>query len=152
MNYALRNAHDTDFEFLKNLHHQTLRPYVEPLWGWDEAEQDRLFEERFEPRSLQVILVNNEPAGLLQIEEFPHELFLTNMLVKPSLQRQGLGSKILRDLTLRATVIGKTIGLTVLQPNPARRLYERHGFKVTGQNEHRYFMKWYPPAPAVSPP
>jgi ribosomal protein S18 acetylase RimI-like enzyme len=36
---------------------------------------------------------------------------------------------------------GKPVALQVLKVNPARRLYERLGFSVTGENETLYFMK-----------
>ncbi|HEX4923564.1 MAG TPA: GNAT family N-acetyltransferase [Bdellovibrionales bacterium] len=144
MNYAFRRATAEDFEFLRDLHHQTLRPYVEQVFGWDQTEQDRLFDEKFDPRELQVILADQRPAGLLQLEEWPHELFLANLLIAPELQRRGLGGKILKDLLTRAQLINKTVALTVLRPNPARRFYERHGFRVSGENEQRYFMKWTP--------
>ena len=36
---------------------------------------------------------------------------------------------------------GKNIELTVLKDNPAKNLYERLGFIITGEDEHEYFMQ-----------
>jgi ribosomal protein S18 acetylase RimI-like enzyme len=35
----------------------------------------------------------------------------------------------------------KPIALGVLKNNPARRLYERFGFSIVGENDYKVFMK-----------
>jgi len=34
------------------------------------------------------------------------------------------------------------VSLNVLFANPARRLYERLGFRVVGEGDHMYVMRW----------
>ena len=45
--YELRPASDDDYDFLSDLHVSTIRPSVEPIWGWDLEVQRRLFREKW---------------------------------------------------------------------------------------------------------
>lgn len=138
--YSLRPATSADFSFLRELHRQTLRPYVEQIWGWDEQQQENLLRERFAPEKLQVIQIAGKDTGILQVETKPNEVFLANILLAPEFQKRGLGRKIVSDVVEQAKVRGLPVALTVLKPNPAKRLYERLGFQVTKEDEVRYFM------------
>jgi len=44
----------------------------------------------------------------------------------------------------RAASLGKNVELTVLKDNPAQFLYERLGFKRTGEDEFEYHMAYIP--------
>ncbi len=56
------------------------------------------------------------------------------------LQRNGFGSAIIADLISQAEITGLTLTLQVLKPNPAKRLYERLGFSVVGENTTHFQM------------
>ena len=43
---ALRPATADDFEFFFQLHKDTLGPYVEQVWGWDDEEQRAYLQRR----------------------------------------------------------------------------------------------------------
>lgn len=127
--------------FLRALHRLCLRPYVEKIWGWDEAQQESLLRERFSPDKLKIIQGNGLDIGMLQVEERPDELFWVNLLIHPEHQSKGLGSQIINDLVSKAKIKRLALRLTVLKPNPARKLYERLGFKVIKEDEVRYYME-----------
>jgi len=137
--YSLRPATKTDFAFLQKLHKLTLKPYVEQIWGWNDLQQEKLLCDRFDPAKLQVIQIESEDVGVLQVEEKIEQIFLANILLLPEWQGKGLGSKIVLDIIVRAGNLPVT--LTVLKPNPAKSLYERLGFVTTNEDEVRYFMK-----------
>jgi len=67
--YSLRPATKTDFAFLQKLHKLTLKPYVEQIWGWNDLQQEKLLCDRFDPAKLQVIQIESEDVGVLQVEE-----------------------------------------------------------------------------------
>jgi ribosomal protein S18 acetylase RimI-like enzyme len=46
---------------------------------------------------------------------------------------RGLGGAIVRSIVEDATRRRSPVRLQVLRPNPARRLYERLGFRVVGE-------------------
>ncbi len=63
------------------------------------------------------------------------EFYIDSIGVHPDRQGQGIGGKLLRYLVLEyVEKQGETLGLLVEQANPAaRRLYEKTGFRKTGE-------------------
>jgi GNAT superfamily N-acetyltransferase len=143
--YSLRQANSTDFIFLKALHEAAMRPYVEAIWGWDEAVQIQIFTDRFNPANVKIILVDGTEAGALAVENRGNEIFLSSITLLPVFQGKGIGSKIIETIKGAAARRNVPITLTVLKPNPAKSLYERLGFRVVREDEVRFFMVLAPP-------
>jgi ribosomal protein S18 acetylase RimI-like enzyme len=139
--YALRPATEADHDFLYRLHTATMKEYVTTLWGWDEAAQQRMFRERFNPALRQVIVVDGQDAGALEVHWGEAEAFISNILIAPEFQRRGIGRAILKDILDEATARGLPVTLRVLRPNPARGLYERLGFVVTEETPERFYLR-----------
>ncbi len=142
--YSLRPATADDYDFLRWLHRATLREYVDQTWGWDEDCQATLFRERFDPSRDQIVLLDGQDAGVLRVERREGELFLASLLIAPAYQGHGVGTAILEDLKAEAARAGVPLGLQVLKVNPARRLYERHGLRVTAETATHYLMSTDP--------
>lgn len=68
-------------------------------------------------------------------ETFPNEWYLDSISVSEDFRGQGIGSRLLEALPKLAKKANRSvIGLSVDEKNPkAKKLYERHGFKVVGQ-------------------
>lgn len=141
MLYELRAATDADCCFLYDLHVATFRAYVEQTWGWDESYQKAYFREHFEPARRQVIVVEGQDVGVLQVKKTRAEIVLQNIRIAPAWQRRGLGTAIIQDILGQARYDGLSVALRVLKVNPARRLYERLGFAVTGETPTHYKMR-----------
>ena len=58
-----------------------------------------------------------------------------SMALLPGYRGKGIGTKLLRHLLAEAEKRYAAISLSVSESNPARRLYEREGFKVFGNPE-----------------
>lgn len=142
--YKLRQQQLEDFDFLYNLNKATMMSHVIKTWGnWDEEFQIKYFKEKFEKGLSQVILVENERVGTLVILEDEDRITIDLMLLLPEFQGRGIGSEILDNLINEAKNKNKSLMLTVLKSNnQARRLYERKGFKITDENNERYFMTY----------
>ena len=140
--YELRRASEADHDWLRRLHHAAMRGSVEQIWGWDEAEQDKYFRERFDPARLQIFQVDGRNAGVLEVEERPDEIYLADIQISPEMQGRGIGSAVIRDLQRRAAARGVPLALQVNRANRARALYERLGFAMTGEMETHYHMRW----------
>lgn len=139
--YNLRPAKEADFDFVKNIHHQTLRDYVEPIWGWDEKFQDDQVKKRFIPERFQIVTQGAKDIGILVVEHNEREFFITSISITPRLQSRGIGRKIICDIVTRAKAEGKCTSLQVLKTNkPARKLYERLGFHVLAESEYHFQM------------
>jgi len=138
--WALRPATEADYDFLYRLHVVTMKDYVAALWGWDEAVQQRIFRGRFNPARRQIIVVNGEDAGDLQVELGESELFVSSIHILPEYQGRGIGTAVLRDILQEARAASLPVGLRVLKSNPALRFYERLGFTVIDEIDTHYHI------------
>ena len=141
MIYTLRRATGADAAFIYHLHRAAMRDYVAQTWGWDEAFQARVFEEHFDPVRYQVIVVDGRDAGVVSVERHPDALFLATIEILPEYQRRGLGTAVIEAILAQARAEAMPVALRVLKVNPARRLYERLGFDVTGETPTHYLMR-----------
>ena len=144
MDVSLRPATEDDYDFLWWLHGATMRDYVAAIWGWDEALQVQYFQERFDPARMQIVECAEETIGYISVERRGESIFLGAIEIAPEYQGQGIGTGLIRDLQSEAERQGLPLKLQVLQGNPARRLYERLGFAVTGETETHIMMSWLP--------
>jgi ribosomal protein S18 acetylase RimI-like enzyme len=137
----LRQAKAEHYDFALQLYLLTLAPYLRELIAWDEAEQCAVFAARWKCEEAKIISVDGEEAGWLQVAELPTEIRLQKLFVSPPWQRSGIGSEVLDNLFASWRATGKKIVLQVLKVNPARRLYERHGFSVIAETGIVYRMR-----------
>lgn len=129
----LRPATPADFDTAWCLYLVTMKPLTAALMPWDENKQSAGFAEQWKLQDVQIITVEGRDIGWLQAAETPSEIFLQQLFVSPDYQGQGIGSKVLQTLLKSWERTGKPVVLTVLKNNPARRLYERHGFVVVAE-------------------
>jgi ribosomal protein S18 acetylase RimI-like enzyme len=67
-------------------------------------------------------------------------IHLVELQVDPDHRNQGLGGRLLAEVERVARERGAaTLSLTTQIDNPARRLYERSGFRVEGEKRHRRY-------------
>jgi ribosomal protein S18 acetylase RimI-like enzyme len=62
----------------------------------------------------------------------------------PRLQGRGLGRQLLEEFLAEAKAAGKDVVLNVPKASPAKKLYERLGFRVEREDEFRYYMRARP--------
>ncbi len=127
--YTLRDVRDADEAWMWPASREALRPYVEPLFGWDEQVARYFFDKSFPKR--RVIEVANQSAGWLELAAESDWLFLHEVGLLPAFRSQGLGEQIIRDVQAFGDTQGLHVELQVLVTNPARRLYDRLGFRAT---------------------
>jgi ribosomal protein S18 acetylase RimI-like enzyme len=144
VNITYRTAAADDYDFLYRLHRDTMRPYVEATWGdWIEDWQQENFRLHFNPALLRVIQLQGLDVGVMQAQDRTEELFLVRLEILPEYQKRGIGTRVIEDLVAEAARQGKPAALQVLKVNfPARSLYQRLGFGVTGENDTHYIMAY----------
>jgi GNAT superfamily N-acetyltransferase len=139
--WRLRSISEADFEWAFALHRDALGEYVSETWGWEDGAQRRMFLERFNQQR-QVIEVDGERVGVLEVEDRPDELYLTLLELSPSWQGKGLGADILHWLMARAEQSNKPLALHVLRTNPrARSFYEREGMRVVDAEPVKFLLR-----------
>ena len=139
--FSLRLSRESDREFLWDLHVLAMREYVEQTWGWDPEFQLRAFWESFVPGDREIIEVGGLPVGYITWQESPTEVVLVAMEIHPDRQRLGLGTEVISATLAHADRVAKPVTLRVLRVNPARRLYERLGFRLEGETATHYLMR-----------
>ena len=118
-----------------------MRPYTEELMVWDEQKQSHSFEAQWKADEVKIVAVDGRSVGWLQVSETPTEIRLQQFFISPEHQRAGIGTEVLSNLIETWRVTKKSVVLTVLKNNPARRLYERFGFSVVGEVDVKFEMK-----------
>jgi len=122
---------------------RTTREYVIATYGaWDPQWQRERFNQRFAPGNIRVLRLDGQDIGILWVEEKDGTLFLGNLHILPELQRQGLGTAAVRIFLADVSERGLGAILQVLRVNPARRFYERLGFRITGETETDFLMRF----------
>ncbi len=138
--YALRVATAADYEFLYRLHVACMQEYVAATWGWNDAVQQVMFKERFAPERSQIVSVRGEAVGVISVERRATDWFIASIEIAPTMQGQGLGASLIRQVLAQAAIDRLPARLQVLHTNPARRLYERLGFTVEGTTPTHLLM------------
>jgi ribosomal protein S18 acetylase RimI-like enzyme len=144
---SFRPVTDDDYEYLYALNEATMRAYAEQTYGaWDEEVSRRIFAERWRPETIQIVLIDGQDGGMLEVIPSETGIWLANIRVAPEYQNQGIGARLISSVLQDAHSRGLPVTLRVLRVNPARRLYERLGFVKVGEIETHYLMEPRPPA------
>ena len=140
-NFSLRSATESDKDFIFGTFELAMREYVEWAWGWDEESQPSHFWESFPLENVKVVCIADQPIGALYVEEHPKYRWIRTIFLKPEVQGMGIGSELVRREADLARNASKSLVLRVIKINPAKRLYERLGFKVVKEDEVTYSMQ-----------
>jgi len=141
--FTLRPATADDYTWLWEVKRLTMRPYVEQTWGtWDDRAQERFFRRHFSPTTIDVIEVDGQNAGLLNVEREPDALFLANIQIHPDFQNRGLGAAVVGTVLETGRSLGLPVRLQVLKVNTrARDFYLRLGFRPYGENLTHFLLR-----------
>jgi ribosomal protein S18 acetylase RimI-like enzyme len=141
MNVTLRAATFDDADFLFHLHRAAMQTYVAQTWGtWDEEWQLQHFGQHFDPSVCQIIMLHGQDIGVISVVRQVNGIFLSNLELLPAYRGRGIGTDLIKTLLAEAQQNGIALTLQVLKVNPARRLYERLGFVISGETATHYQM------------
>jgi GNAT superfamily N-acetyltransferase len=107
----------------------------------DRAAHVASFHEQWEVTQVRIITLDGADIGWLQTATRNDALFLAQLFVEPAFQRQGIGTEVMKHLIDEATRAGHAITLGVVKTNPALRLYEQLGFRVTHDDDRKFYMR-----------
>lgn len=155
MQIALRPARPDDFEFCKCLYFAEMAYIIEALHlNWQA--QAGSFAHQWILDQVRVITLSTgkdetNDIGWLQTVRQERALFLSQLFIDGPLQRQGIGTELMRRLIVEATDLGQPLELDVVKINPALRLYQRLGFCIIGEEQHKFNMRRVPGIPLPIP-
>jgi ribosomal protein S18 acetylase RimI-like enzyme len=135
--YTLRKSNEDDFEFVFDLNKANMRKYVEALRGWDDEAEREDMRRHFRPGSDRIIALDGKDIGRLAVDCYADRIDLRHIEILPECQGQGIGTAIIRDILGEARQAKLPVTLIVLDMNPAKRLYERLGFRTVEEIDAR---------------
>ncbi|MDQ3817868.1 MAG: GNAT family N-acetyltransferase [Acidobacteriota bacterium] len=157
LNICLRVAGPEDEAFLYEVYKAT-RAEEMAAWGWDAAQQDAFLRMQFRAQQMsyqaedvgtktEIILLDEESVGRIIVKSREYEIQLVDIALLTEYRGRGIGTSLIKELIEEAGRAGKFVRLHVLKTNfGARRLYERLGFKVTGESGMHFGMERAPDA------
>ncbi len=132
-------AADSDLAFA--IKKKSFGGYTDEVWGWDEGLQRRLHDRDFESERFQIVHLAGQDIGLLGLRAEGSSLWIGQIYILPIHQNKGYGTRLIQDVITEANQSGQSVKLQVLKINPARELYERLGFVITGTNGPHHVME-----------
>ncbi len=97
------------------------------------------FEAELRRGSVIVAEVEGEVVGYVVLWDFGQWFYIANVAVHPGWRRRGIGEALVRLVQEKARVLNKGVSLDVRVSNePAKRLYEKLGFKPSRLNRGFY--------------
>ncbi|MEM7168843.1 MAG: GNAT family N-acetyltransferase [Pseudomonadota bacterium] len=141
-----RPSNQADKAFANALNEEVYRDLaIEQFGSWDAAAQDSYFDRKWDTGAYQIIECDGAPIGVLWLQREKDHLWLREIQIQRAQQNQGLGTQLLLDVMTEAHAITLPIRLRVLKGNRALSLYERLGFRVTGEyHDTHTWMEWSP--------
>lgn len=151
---SLRPVTEADAGFLLAVYSSTREEEL-ALTGWTDAmkaqfcamqsqAQHSHYRLHFPNTEYHVIECANEPAGRLYVDHSGKDIGILDISLLPAFRRRGIGGHLLRELQQQARQAAKGLAIHVETFNPARRLYERLGFRLAEDKGVYLYMTWTP--------
>lgn len=149
--FSLRPARAEDEDFLFLLFSETQDQLAmlranEQMWRMLVDVQYRgrkmTYEANFPAAEDSILCHGEQPVGRLLVSRQADHWRVLDIAVSSAARGQGCASWALRQLQQQAAEAGVPLELTVRPFNPARRLYERLGFRTTAEEEMHVAMAW----------
>jgi GNAT superfamily N-acetyltransferase len=137
--FRLRPAKPHDYSFAIALYLNGAKRHLSKIGRWNERRLRLRFRKGYKQAQTRIICDGERAIGWIQVADFVARLYLRQLHLLPAYRRQGIGTRLIKDLLQRGDALGKPVTL-----NPARRLYLRLGFRQTGQDADKKQMIWRP--------
>lgn len=150
----LRSATAEDAEFLATVYAST-RAEELAVTDWSAEQkaqfcrqqftaQDAHYRQHYPTAEFAVIERSGAAIGRLYVDRWEKEIRIMDIVLLPAQRRAGIGTRLLRELQEEARAAAKALSIHVEKFNPARRLYERLGFRVKEDKGVHLLMEWHP--------
>jgi len=137
---AFRPARAQDFDYCESLYFEEMKIIIQEL-NLDVAAQVDSFRKQWELSQVRIITFDGVDIGWLQSTPRDDALFLGQLFVDRSYQRRGIGTEVMNRIIADATRVRQAVTLGVVKVNPALRLYERIGFRITHEDDRKFYMR-----------
>lgn len=153
---SLRREVTSDEDFLRRLYISLRWEELVPVIDWTDQQKITFLESQFTSQrhhygkyyaqgDFAIIEREQTPIGRLYLFRSPRETRIVDIGLLPEWRGQGLGTLFLRAVLAEASAAGRKVSINVEVFNPARRLYDRLGFREVEQSGPYWLMEWVAP-------
>lgn len=138
-----RKCEYSDLEYILKLKEQTIKWYIEIIYGWDIDIQREKTKHELDKhiKDMRVIIVDNKDAGLTTFYKEEDKYVVGLIMVDPIHQGKGIGAKIINDYIDIAKKENTDIYIKTYKLNPAKELYKRLGFIQYDEDDTHVYLK-----------
>jgi ribosomal protein S18 acetylase RimI-like enzyme len=140
MQIALRPALAMDFDYCARLYFSGMDRVIREL-NLDQAAQVTGLRHQWDPAQVRIITLDGADVGWLHVIDQGDALFLAQLFVDGPCQGRGIGTEVVNSLIGEAARAHKAVTLGVVKSNPALRLYTRIGFRITDEDDRKFYMR-----------
>ena len=142
-----------DVPFLRELY-GTTREEEMKIVPWTAEQKDAFLDQQFTAQKSHyeefyphcqflVIEWDGKPIGRLYIDRSESEIHIIDIALLPEHRGRGIGRMLLEEILAEGKKKGIKVAIYVEHFNPARRLYDRLGFRHMHTNGVYHYMEWY---------
>ena len=147
-----RKATPNDFNLTLNIKVNSIKKYVEQIWGWDDKIQFNYHKNNFQPEFISIILLDDIEIGYVELKESNESIEIINLLISEQFQNQRIGATILLSLKVLATNKNKILKLELFKINTkALSFYKNAGFELIGETTYKFLMHKLPGVEKLQP-
>lgn len=141
-NLGFRNCVYEDLDFILKLKELCFKWYIEIIYGWDVFVQRDLTSKELDLHlaDMQIIQIDNNDIGLTTFYKQDDAYVIGMIVIHPDYQNKGIATNIIKKYIEITRNENKKIILKTYQNNPARRLYERLGFRVYDTDKTHVYL------------
>ena len=122
---------------------EAFRAYAEQAFGpWDDDRQRVSASKDFDEQPIEIIERDGESIGYQIILAHADHRFLDEIVIVAAARNSGVGTRAVTAVLDSARAAGLPVRLSCLDVNPALRLYERLGFRITRREPPRTKLEW----------
>jgi ribosomal protein S18 acetylase RimI-like enzyme len=151
---TLRQVNELDGELLFEIFSSTRENEMKMVSFWTDEQKNMFLRQQFMAQhsyyqytftksNFWIIEQHNTPIGRLYFDTEQSDYFkIIDISILPNYRGKGTGENLLRDILSLASDKNKTVRIHVENHNPAKRLYEKIGFKTIDTGDVYTEMEW----------
>lgn len=140
MKYDLRNANNSDINYLKEVKANTIFSYATNLTSSEKNKINNYIDRQIllEVKNYKIIMSNDKIIGCYLVTKKVNDILIDEIFIEESYRDKGIGTNIINVVLKKYNIVH----LWVYKENvKAISLYKKLGFEVVEETQTRYYMR-----------
>ena len=149
---TFRSCAPDDVPFLRRLYGTTREDELRPL-NWTPEQKTAFLDMQFQAQkshyesyypTCQFLMIELDaaPIGRLYVDRDDEAINIVDIALMPECRGRGIGRMLMEEILAEGAATARTVSIYVEHFNPARRLYDRLGFRHIDTNGVYHKMEW----------